>query len=303
MMLLRRSMCRTAGARTFASLVSMNVNGNDCHATVERATEGKKVLLCLPGALGTGATDFGPQLDAFKNDYSVVAFHPDPAHNASVDLLSKNAHDAAALMKGLGYEKYSVLGWSDGANAAVILAAEYPAHMERLVLMGGNAFISDEDIELYNAIADVKTWGATQRDNLAQVHGGLDKLQERWTEWIATMNTINDSGGDICTSYLPDVKCKTLVLHGELDSLVPGYQGEYLSERILHSKLQVVPGAKHNLHLSSSTADAVNAIIRSFLVEPDDKETHSREFAAMPPKDPKAKKDPAVPVYHSGPRC
>ncbi|KDO28970.1 hypothetical protein SPRG_20075 [Saprolegnia parasitica CBS 223.65] len=278
----------------------MNVNGNACHATIEKAGDDKKVLLCLPGALGTGATDFGPQLEAFKNDYSVVAFHPDMAHNASEDFLEKHAHDAAAFMKGLGYDKYSVVGWSDGANAGVILAAEYPEHLERLVLMGGNAFITDEDIDMYAAVADVASWGATHRTKLADVHGSIANLQARWTEWIQTMTRINENGGDICTSYLPDVKCKTLVLQGELDALVPDFQGEYMSERILHSRLQVLPGAKHNVHLAAP--DLVNAIIKSFLLEADDSATHSREFAAMPPKDPKAKKE-AVPVYHSGPRC
>ena len=80
--------------------------------------------------------------------------------------------------------------------------------------------------------------------------------------------------------------------------MVPDFQAEYLSERILHSKLIVVPGGSHNFHLNPRMSADVNTLILNFLVEADDSATHSREFAAMPPKD---RKDPSI-VHHS-PRC
>ncbi|KAF0690339.1 Aste57867_18270 [Aphanomyces stellatus] len=214
-------------ARNFSSMVSLTVNGHPCHATISKSVDNKKAILCMPGALGTGATDFGAQLTALAGEYSVIAFHPDQSHNQSVDFLEKHAHDAAAFMQALGYGKYSVLGWSDGANSSVMLAADFPQHMERLILMGGNAFITDEDLSLYAAIDDVSKWNPKRRDDLAAVHGGIDALQAKWTEWNATMAQIyNDKQGDICTAFLPDVKCKTLVLHGENDSVVPLFQAE-----------------------------------------------------------------------------
>ncbi|CAK4078698.1 unnamed protein product [Aphanomyces euteiches] len=236
--------------RRFSSMVSMTVNGNPCHATVSKSMENKKAILCLPGALGTGATDFASQLTALADKYSVIAFHPDPSHNSSIDFLEKNAHDAAAFMHGLGYDKYSVIGWSDGANTSVMFAAEYPERMERLVLLAGNAFVTEEDMELYESIRDVNKWNPKRREELAAVHGGTDALQSRWSEWLDTMGRIfEDKQGDICTAFLPDVKCKTLVLQGEKDSLVPRFQAEYLSERILHSKLIMLPDATHALHM------------------------------------------------------
>ena len=47
-----------------------------------------------------------------------------------VDFYARDAKDAAALMESLGYDEYAVLGWSDGANTGVHLAAMYPG--ERL---------------------------------------------------------------------------------------------------------------------------------------------------------------------------
>ncbi|ETW09730.1 hypothetical protein H310_00221 [Aphanomyces invadans] len=286
--------------RCFSSMVSLTVNGNPCQATISKSLDNKKAILCLPGALGTGATDFAAQLTGLADEYSVIAFHPDTSQVRSLDFLEKNAHDAAAFMAGLGYNKYSVLGWSDGANSSVILAAEYPQHMERLVLMGGNAFVSDEDLALYAGVADVTKWSVKRREELSAIHGGVEELQTKWTEWIATMRRIlEEKHGDLCTAYLPDVKCKTLVMHGEEDALVPTFQAEYLSERILHSKLITLPGAGHTFHLNGRWSTHANEVIRTFLNEPDDSATHSREFSAMPPKD----RNSGPVVTHSGPRC
>ncbi|RHY67786.1 hypothetical protein DYB30_006678 [Aphanomyces astaci] len=218
---------------------------------------------------GTGATDFPAQLTGLTDEYSIIAFHPDTSQAQSLDFLEKDAHDAAAFMTGLGYDK---------------------------------AFLTGEDLALYAACADVATWSDERREEMIAVHGGVGPFQAKWTEWIATMaRLLDDKNGDLCTAFLPDVKCKTLVLHGEqvVDSLVPAFQGEYLSERILHSKLIMLPDADHAFHMEDQWSAHTNQLIRTFLNEPDDSATHSREFSAMPPKD---RKRSSI-VTHSGPRC
>ena len=42
--------------------------------------------------------------------------------------------------------RYAVLGWSDGANSAVHLAALYPERVTRLALWGANVEITAEDV-------------------------------------------------------------------------------------------------------------------------------------------------------------
>lgn len=50
----------------------------------------------------------------------------------------------------LGYEKYSLLGWSDGGITSMILAAAFPRHIEKMVIWGANAFVTEEDVEAYD---------------------------------------------------------------------------------------------------------------------------------------------------------
>lgn len=117
----------------------------------------------MPGALGTARTDFGPQLEHLIADgqlpadrWSVVAWDP-PGYGASRppqrdfahDFFQRDARAAAALMRQLGCTWYSVAGWSDGGITAMLLAAEHPLEVERLVVWGANAYVLPEEMAVY----------------------------------------------------------------------------------------------------------------------------------------------------------
>lgn len=89
----------------------------------------------------------------------------------------------------------------------------------------------------------------------------------------------SDSGDLYCGS-LPRIRCKTLVVAGGADKLVESFHGEYLSERIMHSRLHLFPRGRHDVHIQD--ARAFNELLDTFLQEPDDKLTQSREFVARP---------------------
>ena len=56
------------------------------------------------------------------------------------------------LVKVLGHKRYAALGWSDGANTAMILAAQNTEAVEKLVVWGGNAYCTDADIKMYEGM-------------------------------------------------------------------------------------------------------------------------------------------------------
>lgn len=51
----------------------------------------------------------------------------------------------------LGFDKFSLLGWSDGGITALIAAARNPDLISKLVVWGSNAFVSPDDLKLYNS--------------------------------------------------------------------------------------------------------------------------------------------------------
>jgi valacyclovir hydrolase len=156
-------------------------------------------------------------------------------------------------------------------------------------------------MELYAATRDVSRWSKAMRATLAPVYGGEEALQALWSGWYAALEALHEGerGGEICTAEASAVAAKTLILHGQRDALVPEFHADYLHERILHSRLHLLPEGKHNLHLRF--AGEVNALISGFLAEPDDARTASREFVRVPGFDVTGKV--AGDERPAGPRC
>src|SRR5437762_2203359 len=131
----------------------------------QRAGQGTPLLL-IPGALGTGAGAFPGQIDWFaKRGFDVIA--PDPrGHGKSrpperdypLDFYYRDADDMLALMQALGHDRYAVMGWSDGANAAVLMAAQKPQAVTQLVVFGGQSYLTAEEIAAFDAISNVSDW-------------------------------------------------------------------------------------------------------------------------------------------------
>ncbi|CAI5744845.1 unnamed protein product [Peronospora destructor] len=182
----------------------------------------------------------------------------------------------------LHLENFSLLGCSYGANVSAVLAAKHSERVTRLVLVNGNAFVSDEDLEDMEEYKDVNLWPKEMRET-AEAKCGADNLQDKWTEMVEALRQVErEDGGDLYCGHLPYIKCKTLVVSGGQDKFVPLSHGEYLSERIMHSRLSVVPEGGNDLVLSE--AERFNTLLETFLQEPDDKLTQSREFVAVPSK-------------------
>ncbi|GFN97537.1 valacyclovir hydrolase [Plakobranchus ocellatus] len=134
------------------------VNGVDIH--YEKTGQGEHPVLLLPGALGCSRTDFEHQLNGLSDKkYTIISMDPrgygqsrPPNREWPLNFLQNDAEDAAALMKALSYPRYSILGWSDGANTSMILAGANPGNVISLVIWGGNSYVAEDDMKLYKGL-------------------------------------------------------------------------------------------------------------------------------------------------------
>ena len=114
-------------------------------------------LLLVPGALGTGQSDFGPQLEALPAEgLRVIAPDPrgygksrPPIREFPLDFYEQDAQDCAALMAAIGCDSYVVGGWSDGAIIALLLTLNRSQQVSKLIIWGGNAYLTPEDLAAY----------------------------------------------------------------------------------------------------------------------------------------------------------
>ncbi|XP_063132658.1 valacyclovir hydrolase isoform X4 [Rattus norvegicus] len=145
-------------AATFGTAVtSAKAAVNGIHLHYQRVGEGEHAVLLLPGMLGSGKTDFAPQLQSLnKKRFTLVAWDPrgygesrPPDRDFPRDFFERDAKDAVDLMKALQFKQVSLLGWSDGGITALIAAAKYPSYIRKMVIWGANAYVTEEDSRIY----------------------------------------------------------------------------------------------------------------------------------------------------------
>jgi valacyclovir hydrolase len=149
----------------------------------------------ISGALGSCWTDFKPQIEKLPKlipDYNVIAWDPPgygrsipPSRNFTLDFLEKDADYVEKLMKTLGCQKYSVIGWSDGGITGLICAGKYQESVENLVIFGSNAYIVEKELQIYKSIRDVEKWSPRMREPMEKLYGP-EKFKSLWESWVDT---------------------------------------------------------------------------------------------------------------------
>jgi len=245
---------------------AIDIPGVSLHT--ELAGQGAPLLL-IPGALGTGAGDFAAQIPWLaQRGFAVVAPDPrgygrsrPPERDYPPDFYQRDAEDMLALMSTLGHARFCAMGWSDGANVAAIMAAQAPDRIERLVLFGGQSFLTEEEIAAFHAIRKISAWSPRAAQAMRAVYG--EALDGLWDRYVEGQVALFAAGGNLYRERLGDIRCPTLVLHGALDPLVPAFHAQVLHQGIAGSQLHMFGQGKHNIH--QRHADEFNELVHAFL--------------------------------------
>jgi len=133
----------------------------------------------------------------------------------------------------------------------------------RLVVFGGQSFLTAEEITAFNDIRKIAAWSPRAAEAMRAVYG--DDLDDLWDRYVAGQEALFATGGDLYRPLLVKVTCPALVLHGARDPLVPGLHPQAVHRGISGSRLHIFPEGKHNIHLRY--ADEFNTIVLAFLSE------------------------------------
>jgi valacyclovir hydrolase len=236
----------------------------------ERSGTGQPIVF-LPGALGSAVTDFEHQLPWFSQSYEVIAPDPrgygasrPPERDYPLGFYQRDAEDMLGLMAALGHDTFDICGWSDGANAGMLMAAQSPERVRKLVVWGGNSFLSAEEIAAFQAVRSISSWSQRDADAMRQIYG--DSLDDLWERYVVGLEELYAAGGDIYQSQLGRIQCPTLVLHGAKDPLVPAFHPRIICEGIRGSLLHTFPEGKHKIHAKYATD--FNRLTSTFLDQP-----------------------------------
>lgn len=132
----------------------------------------------------------------------------------------------------LKIDRYSLLGWSDGGITALIAASKAVDQVEKLVVWGSNAYVTEKDVKLYEKIRDIQKWSPPMRQPFIELYGE-EYFSQTWSAWVDSFQKIlQENKGDICREALPKINAPTLILHGAKDPLVPIEHPVYLHKNI-----------------------------------------------------------------------
>lgn len=163
-------------------------------------------------------------------------------------------------------EPFVLLGMSQGAGTAVAYAAQNPDRVSHLVLCGGYvrgaAMRGDPKMAaLYDAIAEVFRAGWDDPNPAFKEvftrrfvpDGDPEKIE--WFNDLCRRTTTPEVGAELlrlrarmdASDWTGDVRCPTLILHAENDSVVPMSEGLSLARSIPNAEFCPLPGQNHIL--------------------------------------------------------
>jgi valacyclovir hydrolase len=225
-----------------------HVRGVRLHYEAQGASE---PLLLLHGGLGTARLHWWREIPVFAAHFRVIA--PDlrgygrssPPRDFPLDFYERDADDMAALLDAADAAPAHVLGWSDGAVVALLLAVRHPASVRTLVVVSGEAHILPQERDAWPALVDTSAWseGALRRfiaeQGPANWPGILTRMLEGYNRVLAMR------GGEIVRQRLGEIRCPTLILHGSADPTVPVSHAYELRDAIHGAELHVYPDTGH----------------------------------------------------------
>ena len=250
------------------------INDNITLSYLDLGPADGRPLLFIHGFTGTALGDLGEVIDAFVANYHVIA--PDlrgygasrpPNRDFPPDFYERDAADLAALLDHLALGPVAVLGFSDGAEVSLLLAAARPDLVRGVVAWGVSGVISPEELASVERWLPVSAWGPereTWKQQIIERHGA-EQLASMIAGWVGAARAITARGGNICYEQAAWIECPVLLLNGDGEVGNTPRDVRRLAQRIPGARLEFVADSDHAIHRDQPAA--LLGYIRDFLAE------------------------------------
>jgi pimeloyl-ACP methyl ester carboxylesterase len=261
--------------------LSAPIHTGDLELWVERVGHGPDVLLIA--GLGDTAEAWQPQLDGLVDRYRLTAFDNRGAGRTPLTggplSTATMADDAAGILRALDVPSAHVAGFSMGSAIAQELALRHPDLVRSLVLVSTYArpdALFRSQLDFWRWLPEVApseraffeaffTWVYTPR---AHADGTVDEIiaealafpHQQSVE--AFQAQVDACLGHDAADRLSQITAPTLVLSGELDTILPPRFGRFVADLIPNARFEVMPGEAHQPF--QEVPDAFNARVDAF---------------------------------------
>jgi valacyclovir hydrolase len=226
-------------------------------ATIAYLDEGTGApLLLLHGFTGTARSHLGGLIDALSADHRVIA--PDlrgygasrpPVRDFPPDFYRRDAADMAALLDAIAPGPVVLLGFSDGAESAILLAATRPDLVRGVVSWGVAGVISAQMAAAAQAWLPPASWEESRPEWRAEIIAtqGEEQFAPQVEGWAAAAQAIHRAGGNICYQEAESVACPVLLVNGdgEVNNLPEDFFR--LGARLPNGRAVIIAGSGHSI--------------------------------------------------------
>jgi 3-oxoadipate enol-lactonase len=260
----------------------MRVNGVEVY--YEEQGSGSETIVFAHG-LGMSSRMFDNQVAALRGRYRCIAFDFRGQGQSETTRtgyeMETATEDSAALIGALNCAPCHFVGLSMGGVVGMLLAVHHPEFIKSLTLIGATADPEAGSKKalylLLSLIARLFGAGATAKQGMQVLFGKkflTDPAREaERQEWLQRMSSSSGVGfaramlgvinrKDIA-SEIGKITAPTLILVGDQDGVAGPDKSQRIRERIVGSKLVLIPGAGHSSTIEEPAA--VTAEITAFL--------------------------------------
>src|SRR5712691_8818151 len=224
-------------------------------------------LLLLHGGFGT-VEDFASQTPELAKHFGVVGFerpgHGHTADNAGPFRFDTMATGTVDFIEALKLGATTLVGWSDGAIIALLVAISRPDLVKRLVCVSGLFDTNAQSPEDLNWIRSLTP--ESFRKNMAALVGRYDEVSpdgpSHFPVVVEKTKKLWLDEPNISTEELAKISAPTIVMAADRDAIPIEHTLE-LFRSIKGAQLCIIPGTTH--FLMSQKPDMVNRATLDFL--------------------------------------
>ena len=221
---------------------------------------GSPVIL-LHGGLGHGG-NWGYQVPALVSSGYCAVLIDSRGHGRSTRdqrpfTYELMASDVLAVMDALQIEQASLVGWSDGACTALVLASKAPERVARVFFFGCNMDPSGtKDVEFTPILK--RCFGRHVRD-----YAQLSATPDQFDELSDAVGLMQKTQPNYSARDLAQISVPVVIVQSEHDEFIKLEHANYLARSIPHAEFIVLPGVSHFAPLQRP--DQFNSVMLVFL--------------------------------------